>query len=125
MIQAIHRGLDRWGSHNGSSRAFASVRSNLEAEEKLAAWLGVESTLIYPSVTLANHGAIPGLIGRKDVIVMDELAHNSMQEGARLAQAGGTRIATFAHNSPDDLERTLPKLRPYRLALSASTACIA
>ena len=117
VIGAIRSGLDRWGSHNGSSRAFASVRSNIEAEEKLAAWLGVESTLIYPSVTLANQGAIPGLTGRKDVIVMDELAHNSMQEGARLAQAGGTRVSTFAHNSPDDLEQTLLKLRPYRLAL--------
>jgi len=117
VIQAIHRGLDRWGSHNGTSRAFASVQSNLEAEEKLAAWLGVESTLIYPSVTLANHGAIPGLVSRKDVIVMDELAHNSIQEGARLAQAGGARVATFAHNSPQDLERTLQKVKPYRLAL--------
>ena len=117
VIQAIHRGLDRWGSHNGTSRAFSSVRSNLEAEEKLAAWLGVESTLIYPSVTLANHGAIPGLVGRKDVVVMDELAHNSIQEGARLAQAGGARVATFAHNSPEDLERTLQKVKPYRLAL--------
>ncbi len=117
VIRAIQRGLDRWGSHNGASRAFASVRSNVDAEEMLAAWLGVESTLIYPSVTLANHGAIPGLVGRKDVIVMDELAHNSMQEGAKLAQAGGTRVATFAHNSPEDLERTLQKLRPYRLAL--------
>lgn len=117
VIQAIHRGLDRWGSHNGASRAFASVRSNLEAEEKLADWLGVESTLIYPSVTLANHGAIPGLAGRKDVVVMDELAHNSIQEGARLAQAGGARIATFAHNSPEGLEQTLQKVKPYRLAL--------
>ncbi len=117
VIQAIHRGLDRWGSHNGTSRAFSSVRSNLEAEQRLAAWLGVESTLIYPSVTLANHGAVPGLVGRKDVVVMDELAHNSMRDGARLAQAGGARIATFAHNSPEDLVRTLQKLKPYRLAL--------
>ncbi len=65
------------------------MSSNIEAEEKLAEWLGVESTLIYPSVTLANQGAIPALAGRKDVVVIDELAHNSMQEGARLAQAGG------------------------------------
>ena len=45
-------------------------------------------------------GSIPGLVGRKDVVVIDELAHNSIQEGARLAQAGGARIATFAHNRP-------------------------
>jgi 7-keto-8-aminopelargonate synthetase-like enzyme len=117
VIESIRRGLERWGSHNGASRAFASVGSNVEAEEKLAAWLGVEATLIYPSVSLANHGAIPGLVGRKDVIVIDEQAHNSMQEGAKIAQAGGTRVATFAHNCPEDLERVLGKLRPYRLAL--------
>lgn len=117
VLEAIRRGLERWGSHNGASRAFASVGSNIEAEEKLAAWLGVESTLIYPSVTLANHGAIPALMGRKDVVVLDEQAHNSMQEGAKLAQAGGARISTFAHGSPEDLERVLRKLRPYRLAL--------
>ena len=56
-------------------------------------------------------------MSRKDVVVMDELAHNSIQEGAKLAKAGGTRVATFAHNSPADLEQTLRKLRPYRLAL--------
>jgi 7-keto-8-aminopelargonate synthetase-like enzyme len=117
VIEAVRRGLRRWGSHNGASRAFASVSSNIEAEEKLAAWLGVESTLIYPSVTLANQGAIPGLVGRKDIVVIDELAHNSIQEGAKLAQAGGTRVATFSHNSPEALEKTLKKLRPYRLAL--------
>src|SRR5882724_10008930 len=60
--EAIIRGLARWGSHNGASRAFASVRTNEEAEGKLAKWLGTEAVLIYPSVTLANHGAIPGLV---------------------------------------------------------------
>ncbi len=117
VIAAIKRGLKRWGTHNGSSRAFSSVQSNIDAEEKLAQWLGVEATLIYPSVTLANLGAIPGLVSRKDVIVLDELAHNSIQEGARLAQAGGTRVATFAHNRPEDLKHALAKLAPYRLAL--------
>ncbi|HEV3164547.1 MAG TPA: hypothetical protein VGZ22_11015, partial [Isosphaeraceae bacterium] len=39
--EAVRRGLRRWGTHNGASRAFASVRANIEAEEKLAQWLGV------------------------------------------------------------------------------------
>ena len=117
VIEAIRRGLDRWGTHNGASRAFASVRSNIDAEEKLASWLGAESTLIYPSVTLANLGAIPGLVGKQDVVVLDELAHNSMQEGAKLARAGGTRVAVFSHNDLESLEKTLRKLTPYRMAL--------
>jgi glycine C-acetyltransferase len=115
--EAIRRGLARWGTHNGSSRAFASVRANIEAEEKLADWLGVESVLILPSVMLANFGAIPGLAGRQDAIAMDEQAHSSMQEAAKIARANGAKVATFAHSEPEALERTLHSLRPYRSAL--------
>ncbi len=115
--QAIRTGVRKWGTHNGSSRAFASVRANIVAEQRLADWLGVESTLIYPSVMLANLGAIPGLTGRQDAIAMDELAHSSMQEAAKIARAGGTKVATFAHSDPAALEQALAGLQPYRCAL--------
>ena len=58
--EAVIRGVGEWGTHNGASRAFSSVRANIEAEEKLAQWLGIEAVLIYPSVTLANMGAFQG-----------------------------------------------------------------
>jgi 7-keto-8-aminopelargonate synthetase-like enzyme len=115
--ESIRRGLRRWGTHNGSSRAFASVRANIEAERKLADWLGVEAVLILPSVMLANLGAIPGLVGRQDAIALDEQAHSSMQEAAKIARANGTKVATFAHSDPHALEWTLESLRPYRCAL--------
>src|SRR5262245_24461045 len=114
---AIVRGLERWGSHNGSSRAFSSVRTNEEAEEKLAEWLGTEAVLIYPSVTLANMGAIPGLVGRRDLLVVDEHAHNSIHEGTKIAQANGVKLVSFAHSDPADLERVLNANASYRLAL--------
>jgi 7-keto-8-aminopelargonate synthetase-like enzyme len=117
--EAILRGVTRWGTHNGASRAFASVRANAEAEDKLAAWLGTEAVLIYPSVTLANLGAIPGLVGKQDLLVVDEHAHNSMQEGAKIARANGVRVEAFSHCDPADLERVLTASRPYRIALVA------
>jgi 7-keto-8-aminopelargonate synthetase-like enzyme len=117
--EALVRGMGRWGSHNGASRAFASVRANELAEEKLAAWLGTEATLIYPSVSLANMGAIPGLVCRRDLLVIDEHAHNSMQEGAKIAQANGARVEPFSHCDPADLERVLAANAPYRIALVA------
>lgn len=116
---AVRGGLDRWGTHNGSSRAFSSVASNVEAEDRVAAWLGTESALIYPSVTLANLGALPALVTRHDVVVTDQYAHHSVQQGVRLATAGGVRAATFAHNDPADLGRILRGLRPYRSAVVA------
>ncbi len=117
--EAIVRGLERWGSHNGASRAFASVRSNEDAEEKLAAWLGTEAALIYPSVSLANLGALPGLVARRDLLVIDEHAHNSMQEGAKIAAANGARFEHFSHCDPADLERVLEAAGPYRAAVVA------
>jgi len=116
---AIRRGLERWGSHNGASRAFASVRTNLEAEEKLAAWLGSDAVLIYPSVSLANMGALPGLVGRRDLLIVDEHAHNSIQEGARIAQANGVRLVTFQHSDPADLDKILREAAGFRVAVVA------
>jgi 7-keto-8-aminopelargonate synthetase-like enzyme len=116
---AIVNGLARWGAHNGASRAFASVRSNEIAEEKLAGWLGTEATLIYPSVSLANFGAIPGLVSKRDLLVVDEHAHNSIQEGAKIAQANGVRVVPFSHCDPDDLMRVLRQASEYRVAVVA------
>jgi glycine C-acetyltransferase len=117
VCASIVRGLDRWGTHNGSSRAFSSVRANVEAEEKIAQWLGTESALIYPSVTLANAGAIPALVTKSDVIVADEFAHNSIHEANKIAKANGTRVSVFRHNDTNHLADSLRSARPYRHAL--------
>lgn len=117
--EALVRGVQRWGAHNGASRAFASVRANEQAEAKIADWLGTEAALIYPSVSLANMGALPGLVGRRDLLVIDEHAHNSIQEGAKIAQAGGARVEMFSHCDPADLARVLSEAAPYRVAVVA------
>ena len=117
--EAVEQGVRDWGTHNGSSRAFSSVRPNVVAEEKIAAWMGTEAALIYPSVTLANQGALPGLVTRHDVVVADQLAHNSIDEGMKIAKARGVRTAKFAHNDPADLAKALASLRPYRHAVIA------
>jgi 7-keto-8-aminopelargonate synthetase-like enzyme len=117
--EAVRRGTTRWGTHNGASRAFASVRANEEAETKIARWLGTEAALIYPSVTLANLGAIPGLVGRQDLLVVDEQGHNSIQEGAKIAKANGTRLAFFSHCNAADLDRILRDQAPFRCAVVA------
>ena len=117
--EALRRGVAKWGTHNGASRAFASVRACTDAEEKLARWLETEACLIYPSVTLANLGAIPGLLSRQDVLVVDEQAHNSIQEGAKIAKANGVRVLPFAHCDPVALDQVLRGAAPYRLGLVA------
>ena len=117
--EALERGVRTWGTHNGASRAFASVRANAEAEDRLAKWLGTEAVLIYPSVTLANLGAIPALMGRNDVLVLDAHAHNSVQEGAKVAGANGAKVTTFANCDPVALDRALAEAGPCRASMVA------
>jgi 7-keto-8-aminopelargonate synthetase-like enzyme len=117
--EALGRGVRAWGSHNGASRAFASVRANKEAEERLARWLGTESALIYPSVTLANLGAIPALVGRNDLLVVDEHAHNSIQEGAKIASANGADLARFSNCDAEALDKVLTEAGPRRASVVA------
>jgi glycine C-acetyltransferase len=119
LQQAIIDGVKRWGTHNGASRAFSCVRSNDEAEKKVAAWLGTEAALIYPSVSLANLGALPGLVAKRDLVVVDENAHNSIHEGAKIAKANGTPVLSFGHCDPDDLQRVLGEAGDFRVGLVA------
>ena len=116
---ALLRGTRQWGTQFGASRAFASCGIEVELEKKIAQWMETEAALLYPSVTLANFGALPALVESQDLILVDEYAHNSIVEGAKLAQANGVRVLPFAHNSATALESALAAARPYRSAVIA------
>ena len=81
------------------------------AEAKLAEWLGVSDTFIFPSVTLANMGVLPAIAGSGDLLIVDRESHDSVHQGARLAAAGGARLEQVAVPSPQavaDVMRRLP-----------------
>lgn len=103
---AIRDALPRWGTHNGASRAFWSVALCTEVEHRLAKWLGVPDTLISTSVTLANVGLIPAIAGKGTLLVVDRLSHDSIQEGAKIAQANGAILRELTPCTADAL-RTL------------------
>lgn len=117
--QALARGAERWGTQFGASRAFAVCQAEKELESKIAAWMGTEAALIFPSVTLANAGMLPGLVEPQDLIVVDEFAHNSIVEATKIARAAGVRVVSFAHNDADALEQVLIESKPYRNAVIA------
>jgi 7-keto-8-aminopelargonate synthetase-like enzyme len=79
----------------------------VDAEASLAAWLGVEDTLMFPSVTLANLSLLPALAGPRDVLVVDRLAHNSIHEGAKVAAANGARVLRLDPATPERLSAVL------------------
>lgn len=87
--QALINAVRPFGTHNGASRMFSTVELCEEAERRLAKWLGVEDTLIFASVTLANAGLIPAIAGEGDLLVVDRVSHESIHQAAKIAAGNG------------------------------------
>ena len=115
--EAVRRGLRRWGTHNGSSRAFASVRANIDAEEKLADWLGVESVLIFPSVMLANWGRSPAWSAARTRSCSTSTPIARCRRPPRSPGPTARRWRPSPTTTRSSLEKVLESLQPYRCAL--------
>jgi len=63
-------------------------------EAALAAYLGRDTALVFPSGYQANIGALTALAGPADLIVSDALNHASLIDGCRLSRA---RVAVYPH----------------------------
>ena len=75
-----------------------------ETEEKLAAFKGQESAMLFSSGFMANLGVVGALAQANDVILYDELSHASFYDGIRLTKA---RAVMFPHNNIQKLEELL------------------
>ncbi|RIK95059.1 MAG: 8-amino-7-oxononanoate synthase [Proteobacteria bacterium] len=102
--------IDAHGAGSGASRLVTGNHPLLvELEARLARLKGAEDAVVFGSGYLANIGIIPSLVGRGDLILIDELAHNCLYMGAKLS---GAETLVFRHNDMDDLEALLHAQRP-------------
>jgi glycine C-acetyltransferase len=78
----------RWGAGAGAARLIAgNMPPHRELEQRLAAFKGYESALLFGSGYLANSGVIAALAGRGELVLSDELNHASIVDGCRLSRA--------------------------------------
>jgi 8-amino-7-oxononanoate synthase len=78
----------RWGAGAGASRLISGTMAPHQLlEERLAAFEGYESALLFGSGYLANTGVVAALAGRGEVVFSDELNHASIVDGCRLSRA--------------------------------------
>lgn len=108
--------IGRYGISSSASRLVAGERPiHQELDAKLAAFHGVEAAVTMVSGYLTNLTTITCLMGPTDLILHDELIHNSILAGA---QASGATRRSFKHNDLVDLERMLLRLSArYRRVL--------
>jgi 7-keto-8-aminopelargonate synthetase-like enzyme len=107
VMASIAPMIEQWGVHPSWTRAVASPEIYRTLERRLASFVGAPDTLIFPTITLLHMGVLPLLATPSGVILLDQKAHNSMWEAAKLASASGTAVDSFAHNDLEDLQDKL------------------
>ena len=112
---AAARALEDYGTGTAGSRFLnGTLDIHVELEEKLAEFLGREAALTFSTGFQVNLGVISGLVGRQDVVVLDNLDHACILDGARLSFG---RVLKYAHNDMDALEERLRSVEADRAAM--------
>jgi 8-amino-7-oxononanoate synthase len=105
VIAAAIDATKRYGVGAGASRLVTGNHPlYAELEARLARLKGTQAACVFGSGYLANTGIIPALVGRDDLIVMDELSHACVHAGAKLS---GAKIQLYHHGDPGHAEEIL------------------
>jgi glycine C-acetyltransferase len=109
IAAAARQALDEYGPHAAASPMLQgnTIPGRL-LEGALAETLETEHVLLFPTGWAAGFGAITGLVRATDTIVIDQLAHASLIQGARAATQN---LYLFRHNDVDALRHRLAKIR--------------
>lgn len=101
--------LQRYGAGSGASRLVTGNHPLFaELERRLAHLKGTEAACVFGSGYLANVGIIPALVGRDDLVIIDELAHACLWAGAQLTRG---KVLAFRHNDVAQAEALLAEHR--------------
>ncbi|HEV7527465.1 MAG TPA: 8-amino-7-oxononanoate synthase [Solirubrobacteraceae bacterium] len=108
VCEAAAEAAMRWGVGAGASRLISGTMTvHRRLEERLAAFAGRQSCLLFGSGYLANLGVIGALAGRGDTVFSDELNHASIVDGCRLSRA---EVVVYRHA---DVEHLLWSMRRH------------
>ena len=102
---ALKQTADLYGTGSGASHLVSGhsvVHQKLE--EQLAQYTGRPRALLFSTGYMANMGAINALVGRRDLVLQDQLNHASLLDGGRLSQADFKR---YKHVDMASLEQRL------------------
>ena len=107
--KAAKNAVDRYGTSSSASRLVSGERHiQRELEEAIAALYEVEDCIVFVSGHATNVTTIGYLFGPKDMVIHDNLIHNSVIEGIKLS---GAARRGFPHNDPVALDNILNEIR--------------
>ncbi len=109
VTRAAKEAIDRFGCSASASRMVGGNNTILdELDAELARFLGTERAVVFPCGYGTNASVFNHLFGAGDLILYDELAHNSIMQGAGASKSGKR---SFRHNDYEQLDGLLRDLR--------------
>jgi glycine C-acetyltransferase len=112
VIEAAEKAERDYGYGLASVRFICGTQTiHRELEQRIAAFLGTEDTILYGSAWNANEGLFQTIATDQDAIISDELNHASIIDGIRLAKAKKER---YKNRDMADFRRALEATREAR-----------
>jgi 8-amino-7-oxononanoate synthase len=100
--------LRKYGSGCAGSRFLnGTLPIHLELEQRLAALVGKEAALVFPTGFQTNTGVVASLLHHGEYVIADKYVHACIIDGCALSQ--GT-LVRFNHNDMVDLEEKISRL---------------
>ncbi|MCP4337583.1 MAG: aminotransferase class I/II-fold pyridoxal phosphate-dependent enzyme [Desulfobulbaceae bacterium] len=109
--EAAKTAIDQYGTSVSASRLVSGERPlHRELEQAIAKVYGVDDAIVFVSGHATNVTSIGYLFGSRDLILHDELIHNSILQGITLS---GAKRLSFPHNDWSALDSILVKQRHH------------
>lgn len=115
---AAKEAIDRFGTSSTASRLVGGDYTVVnELDTELAKFIGAEAAIVFSSGHGTNESFFGHLFGKEDLILHDDLAHNSIVQGSMLSEAARR---PFPHNDTEFLDKLLSDIRgKYRRVVVA------
>ena len=105
VMAAAQAAIQTYGAGAAASRLVTGNHPLYRGfEARLARFKGTEAAIVFGSGYLANISIVPALVGARDLVLVDALAHSCLMSGARLS---GAAERVFRHNDVGHLEDLL------------------
>jgi glycine C-acetyltransferase len=109
LIAAAKDAMDAGGFGMASVRFICGTETGHRTlETRLAAYLGMDDSILFAACFDANGGLFEPLLGAEDAVISDSLNHASIIDGIRLCKA---RRFRYANSDMEDLEAQLQAAR--------------
>jgi 8-amino-7-oxononanoate synthase len=106
--QAAIDAIKKYGTGCAGSRFLnGTLDIHIELEEKLAKFTKKEKAVLFSTGFQANLGAIAGLVGKDDYVIIDKSDHASIVDGTKLSFG---EVKRFLHNDMQSLEKVLQSI---------------